>query len=131
MYCNVGGPAYPAFAQFASLSAKHQLNIRERSTNTRRISELSAQYQRNISQSARSQINISDASANYQMRSQQHPVSSASVFAGRAAAPMNGNGTDDASRLDHCSSGVQALPNIDIAVRRKVFVLEGSVSRVG
>jgi hypothetical protein len=72
-----GGAAYPAFAQFASLSAKHQPNISETSTNTSRISELSAEYQRNISQSARSQVNISDSSVNYQMRSQRHPVSRA------------------------------------------------------
>jgi hypothetical protein len=42
-----GGAAYPAFMQFASLSAKHQLNISETSANTSGISELSAEYQRN------------------------------------------------------------------------------------
>jgi hypothetical protein len=88
-----GGAAYPAFAQFASLSDQHQQDISERSAQTRHISELSAEYQRiirrtseehqnirgtseqhqsSISESGRLNINISDVSANYQSHSQRH-----------------------------------------------------------
>jgi hypothetical protein len=82
-----GGAAYPAFAQFASLSDQHQQNIGETSAQTRHISELSAEYQtnirtseehqRNISQSGRAQVNIRYASVNHQLRSQRRTANCA------------------------------------------------------
>src|SRR5205807_3125369 len=54
-----GGAAYPAFAQFASLSDQHQQNISEASAQTRHISELSAEYQTNIRGTSEHQRNIS------------------------------------------------------------------------
>jgi hypothetical protein len=45
-----GGAAYPAFAQFASLSPKHQQNMSETSAGTSRISELSPKHHQNISE---------------------------------------------------------------------------------
>jgi len=61
-----GGAAYPAFAQFASLSAKHQLNISETSANTSRISKLSAEYQRTIRRTSEHQTTIRGPSEEYQ-----------------------------------------------------------------
>ena len=93
-----GGAAYPAFAQFASLSDQHQQNISETSAQARHISELSAEgqtnirgtseehqnirgisekHQRNISQSGCVQVDIRYASVNHQLCSQRQTVNCA------------------------------------------------------